>query len=197
MTYKTTHFNNTPITYKLVNDGTLAIAEFHYQGVVARILPMFPGYAFTLLGDILSFKRKNPIYLQPGKTAAGRYCNVNIGSRDMARSQYVHRAICWAFNPNTNPEDRTQVNHIDGNPQNNAAGNLEWVTPRENLQHAIALRKAQGRSQIVLSEKQKRMITTLYAADPNLNVIATLLKLPYDSVRRYINLSKQRASKAA
>ena len=197
MTYKTTHFKNTPITYKLENDGTLAIAEFHYQGVVARILPMFPGYAFTADGRVLSFKRKTPHYLRPGKTAAGRYCNVNIGSGAMVRAQYVHRAICWAFNPNTNSKERTQVNHIDGNPHNNAANNLEWVTPRENLQHANALRAAENRSQIVLSEGQKRMITTLYAADLNMNAIATLMKLPYDSVRRHINLSKLRTARAA
>ncbi|MEE1949257.1 HNH endonuclease [Pseudomonas alcaligenes] len=197
MTYKTTHFNNTPITYKLVNDGTLAIAEFHYQGVLARILPMFPGYAFTADGRVLSFKRKTPTYLRSGKTAAGRYCNVNIGSGTMARSQYVHRPVCWAFHPNTNPKDRTQVNHIDGNPRNNAASNLEWVTPKENLQHAVALRTAEGRSQIVLSAAQKRMIDTLYAANPNMNAIATLMKLPYDSVRRYINLSKRKEARAA
>ncbi|MFP6863836.1 HNH endonuclease [Pseudomonas sp.] len=196
MTYKTTHFNNTPITYKLVNDGTLAIAEFHYQGVLARILPMFPGYAFTVDGRVLSFKGKTPIYLRPGKTAAGRYCNVSMCCGATVRTQYVHRPICWAFHPN-NQKDRTQVNHIDGNPHNNAASNLEWVTPRENLLHASALRAAEGRSQIVLSMEQKRMITTLYAADLNMHAIATLLKLPYDSVRRHINLSKQKASKAA
>lgn len=197
MTYKTTHFNSTPITYRLVNDGTLAIAEFHYQGVVARILPMFPGYAFTADGRVISFRRKTTIYLRPGKTAAGRYCNVSIGSGAMARSQYVHRPVCWAFHPNTNPQERTQVNHIDGNPQNNAASNLEWVTPKENLQHAIDLRAAEGRSQIVLSDGQKRMIDTLYATDPNMHAIATLMKLPYDSVRRYINVSKPRTARAA
>ena len=34
-------------------------------------------------------------------------------------------------------ETCTEVNHLDGDPSNNKAGNLEWVTPSENHQHAI------------------------------------------------------------
>ena len=197
MTYKTTHFNGTPVTYKLVNDGTQAIAEFVYEGVRARILPMFPGYAFTQDGWVLSFRKKTPIFLSPGNTGSGCYCNVNIGSGPMAKSQSVHIQICKAFHVNPSPTERTQVNHIDGNPRNNAASNLEWVTPRENWLHADALRKAEGRKLIVLTKGQKRAITTLYAAGTNMHVISTLLGLPYESIRGFIKRSKRRVAKVA
>ena len=49
----------------------------------------------------------------------------------------LHRLIALDFIPN--PKDLPQVNHIDGNKDNNQSSNLEWVTNLENTEHAVSL----------------------------------------------------------
>ena len=50
----------------------------------------------------------------------------------------VHRIVAQTFKP-IHFKDQTVVNHIDGNKQNNHIDNLEWVTPRYNIIHAVKL----------------------------------------------------------
>lgn len=47
----------------------------------------------------------------------------------------LHRLLCMTFKPCESPH-LYEVNHIDGNKFNNSLTNLEWVTQRENLDHA-------------------------------------------------------------
>ena len=58
------------------------------------------------------------------------------GNKYKDRKVYLHRLIAKYFIHNPDPKNKVEVNHKDGNKQNNSLDNLEWVTPSENIQHA-------------------------------------------------------------
>lgn len=65
------------------------------------------------------------------------YKYVNLCINDQRKKVYVHRLVAQAFIPN--PNNKTQVNHKDGNKINNCVNNLEWCTPAENMKHAHSI----------------------------------------------------------
>lgn len=63
------------------------------------------------------------------------YQSVGLFVDNKLKRRRVHRLVAQTFLPN--PENKPQVNHIDGNKLNNHVDNLEWATPGENIRHAI------------------------------------------------------------
>lgn len=87
------------------------------------------------------------------------YCIVCLHKNGMQKGFSVHRLVALMFIPNSNPE-KTQVNHIDENKNNNSASNLEWVTPMENMHHGTRTQRiADAKKGKPLSEEAKRKLS--------------------------------------
>jgi hypothetical protein len=50
-------------------------------------------------------------------------------------NQFIHKLVAITFIPN--PENKTMVNHKNGNKLDYNVKNLEWVSPSENCKHAV------------------------------------------------------------
>ena len=94
----------------------------------------FDGYQISTWGNVRHHgKSIKPYYNHKGYLKASLYKNgVNHKKR-------INRLVAQAFIPN--PNNYPQVNHKDGNKENNSVTNLEWVTGEMNIEHANRLRK--------------------------------------------------------
>lgn len=58
----------------------------------------------------------------------------NMTFLGITKSVLVNRVVAWAFLPN--PLNLPQVNHKNGDKENNAISNLEWSSSSDNEKHA-------------------------------------------------------------
>lgn len=86
-----------------------------------------PNYAVSENGDVKN--KKTGRILKPVLTKNG-YLRVTLDGKLIR----VHRIVALAFLGNEN--NYPQINHKDGNKQNNNVENLEWCTASENIRHA-------------------------------------------------------------
>lgn len=64
------------------------------------------------------------------------YYSVELKRDDGSKYRLIHRLVAEAFIPNY--QNFPEVNHKDGNKQNNCVSNLEWCTTLYNVQHSIS-----------------------------------------------------------
>lgn len=118
------------------SDEPLHLGQYFFMNNQEEIWKDIPGYEgiyeASSFGRIKSTYRQKRI-LRPQKGA--KYYHVRLSKNKKISIHLLHRLIALTFKEN--PENKKTVNHIDGNPLNNATSNLEWCTHRENIMHKI------------------------------------------------------------
>lgn len=96
-----------------------------------------------------------------------------------AKGVLVHRLVAMAYVPG---DWSLQVNHIDGKKYNNCYTNLEWVTPRENLMHALdngLNHRGENKPNALLTNDQVHQICKYLELGYDYNYIVNSMNLLY------------------
>lgn len=89
---------------------------------------------YKICNDGTIYSNLNKRYLSPSKTIDGYlYLTLKVGKSEYKKF-YVHRLVAYYYCERG--KFRTDVNHKDGDKNNNSSPNLEWVTKKRNTKHA-------------------------------------------------------------
>lgn len=107
-------------------------------------IPNYENYLINEDGEVISLSRT---VVSRGKTRTTKerqinpwidknhgYLKVVLCKDGKPKMFFVHRLVALVFIPN--PENKSEVNHLDSDRANCNVKNLVWATPKENSQHA-------------------------------------------------------------
>ncbi len=94
----------------------------------------YPDYEISTLGRVKSLKFGKEKIMKPNKNHDG-YLFLKLSKNGKMKKFSVHKLVALSFIPNENPIEKTEINHIDENKENNCANNLCWITHKENCNY--------------------------------------------------------------
>ena len=93
-------------------------------------IPNWEWYLINEQGEVLNTRTNKPI---KGDVNNIGYHRITLYDNGQKKRFCIHRLLATLFLPN--PDNLPEVNHIDGNKDNNGVNNLEWCTRTYN-EHA-------------------------------------------------------------
>ena len=143
-------------------------------------------YSVSEEGEVFSHAKKGTNKMSPNKDACG-YMRVCLCYDDKQHTPTVHSLIMKTF-VGEKPFPKANINHIDGDKNNNSLSNLEYCTYKENHAHAIAngLRNpvGEGNGRSKLTKEKVIVMRHLYDIGNSSNVIARLFMVGYTQSSR-------------
>lgn len=135
-------------------------------------------YLISSFGRVFSINYKHKIRnITQLKTTIDKdgYELLVINYNGKSNGFHIHRMVAKYFIKNKNKSKYTQVNHIDCDKLNNRSYNLEWTTPKENIEHAwknnLSKSKGEGNGRNVYSEKSIKKVCKMIENNRSFNDI--------------------------
>jgi hypothetical protein len=155
--------------------GMYKISNFGRVKSLDRYIPQ-ADYMRFIKGKILSIKRNN----------GSGYVNVSLqcGNDIPPKNYYLHILVAEHFIDN--PNNYSEVNHIDFNKSNNHVSNLEWCDRLDNIKHLVDNRK-----QHFITKELKLEVLNLMNDNINSEDISKILELDYSVVKQIENILKR------
>lgn len=96
------------------------------------IIENFKNYSISKHGVITNLKTGRVLKITRNQKG---YCQVQISSNGYAKTITIHKLVYNTYVGEV--PNGYEINHIDGNKENNHVSNLETVTKKENMQKAV------------------------------------------------------------
>ena len=99
-----------------------------------KLIDDYPNYSISTCGKVKNNTSGNILNTSVHRNGY-EIINIKPNGRGAGKTLKVHRLVAITFIPN--PDNKPQVNHLDGDKCNNHLENLEWATASENMKHAV------------------------------------------------------------
>lgn len=96
-----------------------------------RQIENYPWYEISDRGDVRNTRTNKILGRRVDKDG---YREVQLYDSGVGRNHKTHRLVAEAFIPRE--PDRDQINHLNGDKEDNRVENLQWCTRSENTRHA-------------------------------------------------------------
>lgn len=157
-------------------------------------IPGYRNYTISKQGQVLNKKTGKLVTQQKNKR---NYLSCMLPINENAnplvfRQKYIHRLMGHTFlypgDEYINNTRDLQINHKDTNMTNNNLDNLEWCTPSENVQHAVAMLH----TPVAVSIEARNVNTGKVYTFPSKMACARFFHLNKDQIQHRLNIGPTR-----